>query len=263
MCRGWFKKQEVNPEWDNNTISLMGIGDYLGSANDLAGPPYDVDDFKSILSKRFPNVIARKFKDSKVTDTLLLSEIQHAVDGVKEGGLFVTIMDNCFSESNTKNIHSPKILGQRVYVPADIPRRRIVRSRAFKNAGNYIAMSACLDHETAADAYFEHPNGAYTYCLLKTLEPGITYLQWHERTKKMLHDLGFEQTCTIEGPIELQNRKVFEGNIETIYLSSHGSYTHDASGDESDGQDEGPYVINGLVNDDRVNAVIATNPLLV
>jgi len=264
----WFKPDPapIIPDFTKNTIVSIVKGDYPGSANDLEGPPYDQEDLQKAILAKWSHYVFRNFKDNASTANRLLSELTGLVQRIESDDLFLSINDNCFSESNTKDLLNPskiRILQNRVYYPPGLTPRKKVRSKAFKlaQANKYIAMSACLDHESASDAYFEHPNGAYTYCLIKTLEKGITYLQWHEKTKALLKQLGFDQTCTIEGPLELQNKIIFEGNVSAMYVSSHGSFTYDASGDEPDKQDEGPY-LDRLILDDEINAIIATNPYL-
>jgi len=262
MC---FKKKPVEPipDYTKNTIASIVKGDYPGNVNDLAGPPNDQEDLQNAVLSKWPVYKFRNFKNWDSTAKKLLSELTNLVSRIEPGDLFLTINDNCFSESNTKALNSPKILGRRVYIPENLPRRKIVRSKALSSASKYLAMSACLDHESASDAEFNgRANGAYTYCLIKTMEKGITYLQWHQKALAKLKQLGFDQTCTIEGPIELQNKVIFEDNVSVLYLSSHGSYTYDSSKDESDGQDEGPY-LDRLIVDDEINAIIATNPLLI
>lgn len=261
MCKGWFKKKEDQiPAFTKNTGVEIVCGNYPGTVNDLAGPPYDMDDVKNKILSYWPHYSFRAFKDTQATTERLLGDLQEGVNRIEFGDLLLFINDNCFSESNTKNFNSPKILGHR-YCKVQLPPREKIKSAT--KANNYLAMSACLDHETASDAQFEHPNGAYTYCLLKTLRPGITYLQWHEETKALLKELGFRQTPTIEGPANLQNRLVFEGNVTLFYLSSHGTTDEDLNGDEADKKDEGPYLYNGFVSDDQINAIIATNPILI
>lgn len=264
MCFDIFKKKPSTvPEFTKNTITTVVVGDYEGTANDLAGPPYDQKDLQAKVLSLWGHYTFRNYLNSKATSVNFLSDLEKAVSIIGPDDLLLFINDNCFSASNTKaGYNSPKILGWRFHPNPKLPPRNIVRSRAMFKAHRYIAMSASLATETAADAYFKHPNGAYTYALLQTLEKGITYLEWHQRTLALLKKLGFKQTCTIEGPIELANRKVFEGNVYCFYLSSHGTYTYDKDGDEGDGQDEGPYLFDRMVLDDEINAIIAKNKYL-
>lgn len=262
MCKIFKRKPNPVPEFTKNTITTIAVGDYAGTANDLAGPPYDQKDFQSKILSIWNHYTFRNYLNSAGTSVNFLANLNKAVSQIKPEDLLLFINDNCFAASNTKGHNSPKILGNRFHPNPTLPPRNKVRSRAMVKAHTYLAMSACLATETAADAYFKHPNGAYTYALLQTLEKGITYLEWHQRALNLLKQLGFKQTCTIEGPIELANRKAFEGNVYCFYLSSHGSYTYDKDGDEDDGQDEGPYLFDRMVIDDEINAIIAKNEYL-
>lgn len=258
MC--WKRSSLSN--FTKNTIVHIAVGDYKGTVNDLDGPPYDQKDFKTMVSSKWNNYVYRNYLDSKATSSTFLGDLKKAVALIGENDLLFFINDNCYSATNTKARSNANILNYRFYPNPVLPSRRITRSRAMAKAGNYIAMSACLDSQTAADAMFDHPNGAYHYALIKTAEKGITYLEWHQRTYSLLMQLGFNQSCTIEGPYDKVNKKIFEGNVYCFVLSSHGSFTYDVNGDESDGQDEGPYLYDRMILDDEINAIIATNKYL-
>lgn len=262
MCfKKWFSGPAL-PEFTKNTIVHVAVGDYRGTANDLAGPPYDQKDFQDMVSSKWNNYVYRNHLDSQGTAVNFLNDLKKAVSLIEQDDLLLFINDNCYATSNTKGINSPNILGHRFHPNPVLKPRLRIKTKAMSRAGNYIAMSACLENETAADAMFEHPNGAYHYAIKKALERGITYLQWHQKTFSLLKKMGFDQTCTIDGPLEKVNRLCFEGNVYCFVLSSHGSYTYDRDGDEADGQDEGPFLFDRMVLDDEINAIIATNPYL-
>lgn len=63
---------------------LFGINDYQGSANDLSGCVNDVNDVEKKLKAEFPDFVIRKFTDSQVTTTLMMSEIENALAKVKK-----------------------------------------------------------------------------------------------------------------------------------------------------------------------------------
>jgi len=152
-------------------------------------------------------------------------------------------MDNCFSESNTRN-------GR----PRSMRRNHVLRGIGYSRV---LAFSASRDEETAADAVFNNKaNGAWHYCLIKTLEKGITYLEWFNRAVALLKELGFSQNPVIEGPLELQNRFVFEGNVITIEVSSHGGQINDPHGDEVDNKDEVIYLYDKYVTDDQIRKIL-------
>lgn len=252
------------PELTDNSIIALICGDYPGTVNDLAGPPNDQVDFKKMLLPAFPQYIFRVFKDSQSTCKRLLDELKAVINRMKLGDLLLFIMDTCYSESNTRD-NAPKYLIQknRVYHNPKYPNhKRIINKILSPTEGlNYIAMSACRDRQTAADAVFNgHANGAYHKALIKTFKKGITYRQWDELAAKKLKDWGFEQVCTIEGPDELIDRKIFEGTVYCFEISSHGSHVYDESGDEPDRQDEGPYLYDGMVLDDEIGEILKQIP---
>ena len=263
MC--FKKKPPINPipDYTDNTVVEIVCGNYPGTANDLAGPPNDLIDYKNKVSSSFPKYIFRQFKDSESTTDRLETEIRNVVARMKKGDLLFFVMDNCFSESNTRGFHPSNVLQSRVYHNPKFLKHKKIINRVISDTRGllYVSMSACLDHETAADAIFnKRANGAYTYCLIKTLQKGITYREWDRRAGDMLKRLGFEQTCTIEGPDELIDRKIFEGTVYNIYVSSHGSHVYDESRDEPDKQDEGPYLYNGFLPDDKIAAILNNIP---
>jgi hypothetical protein len=263
MC---FKKKqptEIVQDITDNTVIEIVCGDYQGTDNDLNGPPNDLIDYKNSVSSLFPQYTFRQFKDSKATTGRFTAELRSVVNRMKSGDLLFFVMDNCFSESNTRGIGSPAFVRSRVYHNPKYPAHKSIVNKVLSNTDglNYISMSACLDHETAADAVFNRrANGAYTYCLNKTLEIGITYREWDQRAGEMLKRLGFNQTCTIEGPDHLLDRKVFEGTVYNMYVSSHGSHRYDTSGDEGDQQDEGPYLYDGFLPDDNIAIILSDLP---
>lgn len=252
------------PTGSKQVVLSVIVGDYPGTANDLAGCPNDQVDFEKRLLSKWPYYCFEKYKDSQSTKSLFKNKLKEVVNQVGQGDVLLFIMDNCFSESNTRNPGDPKVLQNRFYPNPDLPRRNKINRRILRSkAGNYISMSACQDHETAADAYLDgRANGAYHYCLIKTMEKGITYLEWHNLASALIKKLGFAQTPTIEGPTELLNRQIFEGNVFCVEVSSHGTYTYDKDGDEADGQDEALYLYDGMVIDDEINEILFQNPYL-
>lgn len=242
MCK---KKISIDqPEFTSRTISALAISDYPGTANDLAGPVPDAKDFKKAVLSLWPDITHREFLNYNATARRLLSEIQEACNHVGEDGMLFFIMDTCHAESSTRN-------GGR-------QRRRAVRP-ALRNIGydRVLVFSAAMSYEYASDAQFPMgANGAWHYALIKTLERGITYRQWFDRAVAMLRQLGFKQTPVIEGPTELQNRLVFEGNVNTIEVSSHGGQAPDQDGDEPDKLDELIYMYDRAVRDDQIRAIL-------
>jgi len=268
MCfKKWFGNNNIAgpPDFTNNTVVSIVCGNYPGTANDLAGPSNDQVDFEKAVLKIWPYYTFRKFKNSQATRERFLSELRSIVSRMKPDDLLLFIMDTCFSESNTRVIAPPNVLQNRVYHNPKYPvHKKIVNKILSPTSGlNYIAMSACRDHETAADAVFNgRANGAYHFALMQTMKKGITYRQWDELAAKELKRLGFSHVCTIEGPDKLLDRQIFEGTVYCFEISSHGSHVYDESGDEPDQQDEGPYLYDGMINDDQIADILKDLPVL-
>jgi hypothetical protein len=276
MClTGLFKRPVVAlPEITDNTVYHFAAGNYPGTGNDLPGPQYDQKRICSGLSSTWDNYVFRKYLDSTTTRKAFLADLEAAVARIKPGDLLVFISDYCFPGTSTDNtvgvrasLVNPKVkvLKER-FVPGPYIAGIRTRSTALRNigAGNYIAMSACPDWQTALDVEINGKKGGlFHFALEKTKERGITWKQWTERAREYVKQLGFDRFPIIEGPDSLINRKIFEDPTQCFILSMHGSWTIDLNGDESDGKDEGPYFPDGLLIDDKINATIAKNAYLI
>ena len=241
MC---FKKNKIDdqPAWNGRTVSGIVVGNYPGTVNDLAGPVPDFDDLKKEVLERWPDMNYREFKDSKATRARFLSELREAITHVGEDGMLFFIMDTCHAESSTRNGGF-----------------RNTRRRAFRALGydKVLVFSSSLSSQTSADAQFPGgANGAWHYALLATIAIGITYRQWFDAAKDLLAKLGFSQIPVIEGPEHLQNRFIFEGNVDTIQVSAHGGQIDDWDGDEIDKLDEVIYFYDRYVVDDEIRAIL-------
>ncbi len=242
MC--WKKKvkPEVLPDFTDNTIVHIAVGDFAGTQNDLEGPKYDQEDFEKRILEDWPYYTFRKYKDSKGTAEAFTSNVKSIIARMKPDDTLLFIMDVCHAGTNTRSIITPKVI-----CPSD--------------GMNHIAMSAARPFETAADAVLNgRPNGAYHYCLLKTLEKGITYREWDARTQVLLLKLGFTQVCTIEGPDRLIDRQVFEGTTYAVVVSSHGSRRPDRNGDEDDEWDEYVVFCDKDICDDEIAEMLKDIP---
>ena len=240
MCRK--RTIDDQPPFTSRTISGCMVGNYPGTANDLAGPTEDWKDFTGAVAALWPDMTFRGFLDHNATAKRLLSEFTEGSKMVGEDGMLFVIMDNCHSESNTRN---GKFKARA---------RGVLRGIGYNKV---LVFSAALANQYASDAEFNGGyNGAWHYCLIKTLRRGITYLQWFTEASELIKRLGFTQTPVIEGPLELQNRLVFEGNVITIDVSSHGGQVPDDDGDEADGKDEVVYMHDRAVRDDEIREIL-------
>ena len=233
MC----KRQLITdqPAFTDRTVSAVCVGDFIGTVNDLAGPPEDSKDFRNAIKKLWPDFVFREHLNQQATKKRLLSEFTEAAANVGPDGMLLVIMDICHAESATRNGFKKRSIGY----------------------DKVLVFSSSLSTQTSSDAQFPGgANGAWHYSLEKTLVKGITYLQWFIRAKELLKKLGFDQTPVIEGPEHLQSRLVFEGNVEVIEISTHGGQIPDKNGDEPDKKDEVIYLYDGYVVDDEIRAII-------
>ena len=142
-----------------------------------------------------------------------------------------------------------------------IPPGKIVkRITRLPVEANHIVMSACLENETASDAYINGAwAGAFTFFAVMALKTGMTYRQWYAEIRKFLPSVDFTQTPTIEGPDYLLDRIVFEDETLVIHNSSHGSQVRDLSGDEWDGRDETIFLDKHIL-DDEIGEILKQIP---
>jgi hypothetical protein len=212
----------------------------------------------------FSDFDIRQYRDYDVTADRYLTIGKQAIQLLPTGATVLVLADSCFSGSVTRMMgmcfaedrHPTK---SRFFDPG-IPPREIKR-RAFSIENmNHILISGCGEHETSNDAYINGKYaGAFTFYAVATLVKGMTYKQWFDAIRKYLPSQNFNQSPQLEGPEYLINRKVFEDDTLIIHNSSHGSYTYDASGDESDGQDEGLY-FDRLLIDDEISSMLQSIP---
>jgi len=241
MC---FKKRTISdqPPFTGRTVSGIVVGDFPGTVNDLEGPVPDFDDLKKEVLDRWPDMTYREFKDEKATRARFLAELNEAVLHVGEDGMLFFIMDTCHAESSTRN------------------GGRMGRRKAFRGIGfdKVLVFSSSLSSQPSSDAQFPGgANGAWHYALLKTIAKGITYRQWFYNAKALLAKAGFTQVPVIEGSDELQDRLIFEGNVVTIQVSTHGGQIRDRDGDElTDQLDEVIYFVDGTVVDDEIRKIV-------
>ena len=246
----WFEP-EPEPIPANRKLLTFGKNNY-GGGNNLNGCVNDSNNIEKKVIELFPDFAVFKFIDSQATASKYLTEVEKAVSVLSNDATILVLADSCFSESVTRLMNSPGHPTKARFLDPGLPPRK-TKSKPFR-AINHILISGCEDHATSADAYINGSyQGAFTYFAIKTLKKGITYKQWFTELLKQIKAAGFEQTPVLEGPEYLINRVVFEDETLIIHNSSHGSYTYDKNGDESDGQDEGIYFDRLLVDDEISN----------
>ncbi|MEW6607221.1 MAG: caspase family protein [bacterium] len=158
------------------------------------------------------------------------------------------IIDSCHSGTATREIESlqrevkatPTIQYRYLLPPDDIALRErsipISVRRFTKSVGrncadvgiNHILLAACEDRESAADAYIADSfNGAFSYNLCKWIRDtngNLTYQDLIIRVQRSLLHNGFAQKPQLEGPRELQGRKMFSATEESQVRVSDSLY---------------------------------------
>jgi hypothetical protein len=252
MC--FKKKVPENPE---KRFITFGKNVYPGG-NSLNGCVNDSKNGSARVSSQFPEVQKFMFLDNQVTAEAYLKMLDKAVTELPAGGTVCIISDSCFSASATRFVNLSKRQVKSRFFHPGLPEPMRTRSRAFQapvSEMKWIHMSACGEHQTAADAFFRMYEGAFSHNLWPALKKGITYREWFDEVKKYLPSDVFSQIPTIEGPDYLLDRKVYGGPTVIIHNSSHGSWDYDKNGDEADGKDEGLY-FDRLVIDDELNSIL-------
>lgn len=142
-------------------------------------------------------------------------EFMAILDDLEEGIFCVFIMDCCFSGTITREINK-KARFKPLFSEVDalgLPverKRRKLKEMGSENEMNHLIISGCSDRQTSADAYIGGSyNGALTYAAMKTLDPGITYKEWHKMILNWLSGKGYSQTPQLEGPDWMKNSSVF------------------------------------------------------
>jgi len=115
----------------------------------------------------------------------------------------VVFLDSCFSGGATRafgHYYKSKYAEFTGEIPEYKKREAVL---------NHIVFSGCRSDQTSADAYINNRyNGAFTFCLLKTMDLRKTYKEWADDTISKVHLYGFEQVPTLEGPEEMINRLI-------------------------------------------------------
>jgi hypothetical protein len=84
----------------------------------------------------------------------------------------------------------------------------------------------------------------------------MTLIDWYVEIRRYLPSLSFDQIPQLEGPPDILNRRIGDGQWLFIHNSSHGSWTVDRDGDEEDGRDEGIF-FDRLIIDDEIRQLLS------
>jgi len=232
------------------------------SGNSLNGCVNDSNNTMKNFIPLFPFIDGRTYLDSQAYCKNYIDRSVEAIKSLRPGATVCIIMDSCFSGTATRLMNNSDLRIKNRFWEPGLPPREKRKSKIFHRGAEmkWIALSGCGEQQTSADAYIgKQYEGAFTHYALATFRKGMTYREWHEAIRKYLPGNGFDQAPEIEGPEELLNRKIFEGQTLFICNSSHGSWTYDRNGDETDGRDEGIY-FDRLLIDDEINEMLQQIP---
>jgi len=230
--------------------------------NNLRGCVNNSYDFTKRFLALDPCFDVRMYLNRRASARNYLKAGGEAISLLDPGATVLILMDSCFSGSATRLLTNPAHPTKNRFFDPGLPVPEKVRSRVFSSKADihWMVMSACMEQESAADAYIDGRYvGAFSYHAVKSLKKGMTYLEWYQTVRSSLPGKIFSQTPTFEGPFELVNRRVGEGQTLIIHNSSHGSWAIDQDGDEEDGRDEGIY-LDRLLIDDEINIMLQKIP---
>ena len=142
--------------------------------------------------------------DGPLIDDDINDVLQLTPDGVK----VTVIFDTCYSGTATRSFHRGRFL-QYEKEPIEMKPRKRALHKHYEDM-KWVAMLACGEHQTAADAFIDGSYyGAFSYFAFHCLRLGMTYREWHAKIREFLPSTMFEQAPEIEGPNHLLDRPVF------------------------------------------------------
>jgi len=259
------RKEEVfNPA----AMRILTSGrDTYGGGNNLYGCVNDSKYLPVPIQAAFPACDVRRYLNYKATARQYQDTALRAVKTLSVGATAIIIADSCFSEGITKANPHDMFCGRPVrnrylpnpYIKPGLPRH----ARLFMPTElRWLVISACQEHQTAADAYFSDikmNRGALSRGLDKKFEKGMTWQEWFTAASTYITYQGFSQIPTFDGPLEKKHEIIGSSETLIIHNSSHGSQVYDVSGDEADGYDE-VLVFDNYVLDDNLNAILQNIP---
>lgn len=264
---GQLAEETTTKEPTGSIRKLLTFGkNKYGGGNDLNGCVNDSHNLANKLVSMYPDFEVHKFLDDQVTVANYKAQVGKAISLLSPGATVVVMADSCYSGTITKNPGINEFNGKPIknrFIQPDLPPREILRKRMFtpREDLRWIVLSGSQPNQTSADAWIDGQYvGAFTYYAIKALQKGLTYKEWVAQIKRYLPSASFSQAPMAEGTDELLSRVVGEGETLIIHNSSHGSYTYDTNGDESDGRDECLY-FDRPITDDEIYLLLQKIPL--
>lgn len=238
-------------------LRLLTFGkNKYGGGHDLNGCVNDTKNLSADLTKLWSGIDCRPYTNSQAVCANYTEKTTEAKKFLDPGAAILVLMDSCFSGTGTRlYLLNPGRVKNRFLDPG-LPFIPKVKSKVFINPEmTWAAMSAGGEHQTVADAYFNMYEGAFTHYARQVLRKGMTPRDWHYEIRKLLPSLQFDQAPELEGPADILDRKIGDGQWLIIHNSSHGSWTYDKNADEPDGRDEGIF-FDYLLIDDKINELL-------
>lgn len=237
---------------------IYGKGLLRPRGQDLRGCVNDTKFLSADMTIQLPGLDCRRYINSEVTAANYKARVREAKALLDPGAAIVVMMDSCFSGTGTRLYPmNPGNIRNRFFDPGFRHMPGKVRSRPHSSRDmTWAALSAGGENQTVADAYFKTFEGALTHFARLTFRKGMTLIEWYMEIRRYLPSLEFDQIPMLEGPYDLLNRKIGDGQWLFIHNSSHGSWTADLDGDEEDGRDEGIY-FDRLILDDEIHELLS------
>ena len=216
-------------EFAQRRFISAAINDYPGVVNDLRGCLNDSRQGKDTLLLNWPDFDIRRLLDAEATVQAFKNMVSSAIASLKPGATVCVLSDSCFSQTNTRIVHElgvqeTHVPRNRFYATPGQPTKKIFRPFFLRSDINWIAMSACGETQTAADAFInDNYHGAFSWYAFRLLKPNMTYRHWAALIREYLPSDEYDQIPSIEGPDYLLDRLACADNTLIIHNSTHGT----------------------------------------
>ncbi len=216
-------------DYVDRRLLSFAINDYPGSINDLRGCLNDSRQAKDTLLSFWPDFDVIRFLDQEATVKTFKTYVSAGVTALEPGGTVVVLSDSCFSATVTRLFDSRGVehthqVKNRFYATPGVDIRPDIRTNFLRGDISWVAISACGELQSAADAFINDAyHGAFSWYAFRLLKKGMTYRTWFEEVRRYLPSTEFDQIPTLEGPNNLLDSLVCSDNTLIIHNSTHGT----------------------------------------
>lgn len=203
------------------------INDYPGNIPDLNGCDADGKQAKETLLRYWSDFDIRRYRETQFNLKNFKLAVTKSIASLSPGAVVVVFADSCFSGGLSRDAFG---LGgntqtrNRFYAQPGIEIKPQIRTFVTSDEITWIVMAGCGPAQYCADAWLNNSyHGAYSWHAFNSLQPGMTYREWHTEIMKYLPGKGFEQIPVLEGPARLFNKVIGEDQTLIIHNSSHGT----------------------------------------